>query len=93
MFNVKILNDAIETLSDEGKAEIQKMVDMFGEYKDEVEKLTELAAGFELLSKNLQRDKENLEVTVKEQADKIEELSKPRLVVQPAEGFVNPHEI
>ena len=88
MFNVKILNDAIESLSDEGKAEIQKMVAMFGDYKDEVEKLTELAAGFEMLSKNLQRDKENLEVTVKEQAEKIEELSKPRLVAQPNPEFI-----
>ena len=75
MFNVKILNDAVLQLSDEGKAEIQKMVDIFTDYKAEVERLEEIAAGFEQLSKNLQRDKENLEFTAKRQAERIEKLS------------------
>lgn len=76
MFNVKALNDAILQLSDEGKAEIQKMVNVFSEYKQEVERLEEVAEGFEQLSIRLQKDKENLEYTVKSQAAKIAELIK-----------------
>ena len=76
MFNVQVLNDAVANLSDEGKAELQKMINIFEEYKQEVERLTEVAEGFEQLSKNLQRDKENLELTVKEQAARISGLTR-----------------
>lgn len=75
MFNVEILNNAVLALSDEGRAELQKMVNIFEEYKQEVARLQEVADGFEQLSINLQKDKENLEATVASQAEKIKELS------------------
>jgi DNA-binding PadR family transcriptional regulator len=93
MFNVKVLNDAIVSLSDEGKAEIQKMVDIFEQYKSEVERLEEVAEGFEQLSKQLQKDKENLEATVASQAEKITQLTEGTTVIKPKEEFLNSHEL
>ena len=66
MFNVEILNNAITSLTSEGRAEIQKMVDIFEQYKQDVQTLTEQAEAFEQLSINLQRDKDALEKTIQE---------------------------
>ncbi len=74
MFNVQVLNDAVAELSDAGKQEIQKMVDAFEEYKVEVERLTEVAEGFEQLSIQLQKDKDALQYVTNVQDAKITEL-------------------
>ena len=74
MFNVQILNDAVAKLSPEGKKQLQLMINKFDEYKPEVEKLRDIADESQKLANKLQIDKENLEHTVKSQADRITEL-------------------
>jgi len=60
MFNVKVLDEAIRSLSDEGKEEIRKMIEVLEGYKSEVEKLTEIAEGFELTCIKFQKENEAL---------------------------------
>lgn len=93
MFNVEILNNAITALSEEGKAEIQKMVDMLEGYKSELDRLAEVSEGFEQLSKQLQKDKASLEELVKIQSEKITELSSGTVSIKPKEEFLDSHEL
>ena len=75
MFNVQVLNDAVTSLTDEGRIEIQKLVDTFEGYKTEVVKLTDLAEGFEQVSIQLVKEKEQLQAHLDFQAEKITMLT------------------
>lgn len=72
MFNVKVLDEAIKNLPDEGKKEIAKMVQVLEGFQSEVDRLSEIADGFEQLSKNLQ--KENEELKAKLAVEKMPEI-------------------
>ena len=86
MFNVQVLNDAVTSLTDEGRTEIQKLVDTFEGYKTDFVKLTDLAEGFEQVSIQLVKEKEQLQAHLDLQGEKIttltNQLNQARAVIE-----------
>lgn len=71
MFNVEILDKAVTSLSDEGKEEIKKMVDMFQDMKAEVAKLEEIANAYEIVCNNQKKEIEELKAELAKTAKEL----------------------
>lgn len=76
MFDRKLLEKAISELSPDSVKQITYLIDMLDGFKDEVDGLTDIASSFELLSRKLQEEKDELQDLYNELKFRMDGLEK-----------------